>query len=137
MRILIAVVVAIILASPAFSEEVGDCAEEAKRFPHNYGDQCTYRSDSGSLYTYDLRINKEHVNKDEVFLDIPYGNIRASGVILQLFYSGAFGKSQWIPFPNYDGVYVMPNNLLLPVKAWIEAGIPIGTFVRVVLITAK
>ena len=77
------------------------------------------------------------MNKEEVFLDIPYGNIRASGVILQLYYSSAFGKAQWIPFPHYRGVHIMPNNLLLPVKAWIDDGFPIGTFVRVVLITGK
>ena len=137
MRILFAVIVAVTLASPAFSEEVGDCAEEARRSPHNYGDRCTYRSYSGSIHTYDLRIKKEHADEEDVFLDIPYANIRASGVILQLYYSSAVGKAQWLPFPDYQGVYIMPNNLLLPVKSWIDGGLPIGTFVRVVLITGK
>ena len=63
--------------------------------------------------------------------------VRASGAILQIYYNSAVGKAQWIPFPHYQGVLIMPNNLLLPVKAWIKGGLPIGAFVRVVLITGE
>ena len=96
------------------------------------------KTDLGSslMYTIDLRITEEVGSESDYLIDLNYSNIREEGTIMQTFYSNAFGKAQWAPFPFSSNIYIMPNSLLLPISRWIEQGMKTdGTWwVRIVML---
>lgn len=136
MRVPISVVFAVLLAIPSIAVGAVDCVEDVRNMPE-YADQCSHRAAVGSIYTVDVRLKQEHLTEQDIIVEVPYANLRGSGAIIQLYYSGVIGKSQWIPLPSSQGIYIMPNSLLLPVKLWIDSGLPLGSFVRIVLITGN
>ena len=99
------------------------------------------KTDLGSsfMYTIDLRITEEMASKSDYIVDLNYPNIREDGTIMQVFYSNAFGKAQWVPFPFSSNIYIMPNNLLLPIGQWVEHGMKTnGTWwIRIVMMIPK
>ena len=92
--------------------------------------------ESSILYTIDLRITKDIGNKSDFLIDINYSNIREDGAIIQVYYSNAYGKAQWVPFPFSSNIYIMPNSLLLPINRWVEQGMKIdgSWWVRIVML---
>ena len=137
MRVSISVVFAVLLAFPSIAVGAVDCVEDAMETPRNYEDQCSHRADVSSIYTVDVRIKQEHLNEREIIVEVPYANLRGSGAIIQLYYSLAVGKAQWLPLPSNRGIYIMPDALLLPVGSWIDSGLLLGSYVRIVLITGN
>ena len=99
------------------------------------------KTDLGSsfMYTIDLRITEEMASKSDYIVDLNYPNIREDGTIMQVFYSNAFGKAQWVPLPFSSNIYIMPNNLLLPIGQWVEHGMKTnGTWwIRIVMMIPK
>ena len=92
--------------------------------------------ESSILYTIDLRITKDIGNKSDFLIDINYSNIREDGAIMQVYYSNAYGKAQWVSFPFSSNIYIMPNSLLLPINRWVEQGMKIdgSWWVRIVML---
>ena len=91
---------------------------------------------SSFMYTMDLRITEDIASESDYLIDLNYSNIREDGTIMQVYYSNALGKAQWVPFPFSSNIYIMPNSLLLPIGRWIEQGMKTnGTWwVRIVML---
>ena len=128
------ILLAIFMADHAYSAELPDCAK-AIRGP--FPNQCIHISPVSQILTIDLKIKPEHAKEEEVFIDIPYRNLRHSGVILQLYYNSAVGKAQWVSFPQTGRIFVHPNSLMLPVADWMKQGLKEGQFIRVVMIRGE
>ena len=124
----------ILMAGHAYSAELPDCAK-AIRGP--FPDRCIHMTPVSRILTIDLRLKPEHAKEEEVFIDIPYDNLRHSGAIFQLYYSGAMGKAQWVTFPDNGDIYIQPNSLMLPVAKWMKQGLREGQFIRVVMIVGE
>jgi len=86
------------------------------------------------MITIDLKIKEEHGRQDTVIVDIPYANIRRSGVIVQLYHNSVLGKAQWVPLSDIGGIYLHSNSISLPVQSWIKRGLSPGQLVRIVLL---
>jgi len=128
------ILLAILVARHAYSAELPDCAKAVYApFP----DQCIHITQERKILTIDLKIKPEHANEKEVFIDVPYASLRHSGAIIQLYYNSVAGKSQWVTFPDTGGIYIHPNSLMLPVAKWMKQGLPVGKFIRVVMIVGK
>ena len=89
------------------------------------------------MITIDLKIKEEHGQQDSVIVEIPYDNIRRSGVIMQLYYNSVAGKAQWVPLSDIRGIYLYPDSISLPVRSWIEQGLAPGQLVRIVLLLGE
>ncbi len=105
---------------------------------YEYENFSVKKNDLGSsfMYTIDLRITEDVGRESDYLVDLNYSNIREDGAIMQVFYSNALGKAQWVPFPFPSNIYVMPNSLLLPIGRWTEHGMKTdGTWwVRIVML---
>ena len=112
------------------TENTPDCIEN-KMGP--FPDLCFHTSFVKEIITVDLKIKKDHANEESVTVILPYDNIRYSGAIVQLYYNGIAGKSQWVTFSDTGSVHLMPSAIMLPVKRWIERGLKPGTIIRVVV----
>lgn len=121
----------LLLTAAAQAEPPIDC-EANQRGP--FADLCVHETSVGRMIMIDLKIKEEHGRQDSVIVDIPYGNIRRSGVIMQLYYNSVAGKAQWVPFSDIGGIYLQPNSILLPVQSWIKRGLAPGQLVRIVLL---
>ena len=124
----------LLLATPAQAEPPIDCATN-QRGP--FADLCVHETSVGRIITIDLKIKEAHGQQESIFVDIPYANIRRSGVIMQLYYNSAAGKAQWVPFSDIGGIYLHPNSILLPVQSWIKRGLAPGRLVRIILLFGK
>lgn len=112
---------------------------QADEFTH------TKKSIVQNVYTFDIDITEEHkklAENDTVMFDIPYDNIRTTGVIIQMFYSigvegnSLMGKSQWHIYTDTGGLILSPNVLTLPIGKWMADGLPPTYSVRIVLMTS-
>lgn len=99
-----------------------------------YSETCLHIGTADTIFTLDILLTEADLEEEEFIVDIPYPNLRYAGAILQIYYSGPLGKSQWIPIPNYTGVYLMPDELLLPVRRWIKNGLELNTHIRITLL---
>lgn len=123
---------------PALAQgDIENCKDGIVERQYDYSDKCLYSARVGQIFTLDVRIIEEHKGQEDIVIEIPYSNLRYSGAILQVYYNLAVGKAQWLPFPSTRGIYIMPDSLLLPIGSWIESGLTIGTFVRIVLLTTS
>jgi hypothetical protein len=111
------------------TENIPDCIE-SKMGP--FPDLCFHTSRVNEIITIDLKIKENYANEESVSVILPYNNLRYSGAIVQLYYNGVAGKSQWVTFPNPGGVYLMPGAIMLPVQKWIERGLKPGKIIRIV-----
>ena len=123
-----------LLSATAQAEPPIDC-EANRRGP--FADLCVHETSLKRMITIDLKIKEEHGRQDDVIVDIPYANIRHSGVIVQLYYNSAMGKAQWVPLSDIGGIYLHPNSILLPVQSWIKRGLAPGRLVRIVLLIGE
>ena len=90
----------------------------------------------GCITTIDLNITENLAQDSDLILDYNYGSIRSSGIIMNVFYSNALGRSQWTDFPSPTNIYLMPSSILVPINRWIKNGMKTnGTWwVRIVLL---
>ena len=121
------------------SEPPVDCLEDFKEGAEGggcaYDDYCVYKSKVGNIITIDVRIK---AGENQTVFDIPYGKIRYAGVITQIYYNqGPFGKSQWFLLPYTRGIGLFPNSITLPINEWVNNGITIGAWIRVVILTSE
>ncbi len=121
----------LLLTTTTQAEPPIDC-EANQRGP--FADLCVHETSVGRMITIDLKIKEEHGRQDSIIVDIPYANIRHSGVIMQLYYNSAMGKAQWVPLSDIGGIYLHPDTILLPVQSWIKRGLAPGRLVRIVLL---
>ena len=83
-----------------------------------------------------MRIKESH--GDEELIEIPYGNLRYAGAIIQIYYNvGPWGKAQWFPMSSMDGVAIMHNGFMLPIGKWVKRGLRPGNFIRVVIFKSE
>ena len=133
-------IAAIIALSPpaAFAQDREPCIAAVKRggSPYKYPDTCMTQSTSTQLITIDVRVTKERAADELFVVEVPMRAIRSAGAVVQLFYSGVAGKSQWFVMSSMRGVVLMPNSVMLPLRKWVEHGFPVGSFVRVVVMSA-
>ena len=113
-----------------------NCLEDFKEEggPYVYDDRCIYQSKIGNIITIDIKVKEED---NELIYDIPYHNLRYAGAIVQIYISGAFGKSQWFAMPFLRGVIIMPGSIHLPIDEWVEDGFPVDNYLRVVILTSE
>ncbi len=128
---LTAILTLLLVATVAQAEPPIDCKAN-QRGP--FADLCVHETTVGRIITIDLKIKEAHRQQDAVSVDIPYANIRRSGVVMQLYYNSAAGKAQWLPFTNIRGIILHPNSISLPVQKWMERGLAPGRLIRVVLL---
>lgn len=103
--------------------------------PFKYPDACKDESTPLHMVTVDLLVTEDRVNDEFLLVEMPYGEIRSTGLIIQIFYTvGVLGKAQWFPLGSMRGVVVMPDTIHLPVRDWVNSGLKVGSFVRVVVI---
>ena len=121
----------LLLTTAAQAEPPIDC-EANQRGP--FADLCVHETSVGRMITIDLKIKEEHGRQNSIIVDIPYANVRRSGVIMQLYYNSAMGKAQWVPLSDIGGIYLHPDSILLPVQSWIKRGLAPGQLVRIVLL---
>jgi len=112
------------------TEDIPDCID-SKIGP--FPDLCFHTSPVREIITFDLKIKEDHAREESVTVLLPYAEIRYSGAIVQLYYNGVAGKSQWVTFSDTGAVYLMPGAIMLPVKKWIERGLKPGKIIRVVV----
>lgn len=137
MPIKLAFILALLLLTTAAQAEPPIDCKANQRGP--FVDLCVHETSVGRMITIDLMIKEEHARQDSIILEIPYGNIRRSGVVMQLYYNSVAGKAQWVKFPDLDlsGIYLQPDSILLPVQSWIEQGLQPGQIVRIVLLIGE
>jgi len=106
----------------------------------------TNKSTVQNIYTFDIDITEEYKKlseKDTVMFDIPYSNIRTTGVIIQMYYSigvsgnSLAGKSQWHIYNDMNGIVLNPNVITLPIGRWMAHGLLPTYKVRIVILTSK
>ena len=90
----------------------------------------------GCITTIDINITERIAAQNDLIIDYNYGDIRNSGIIMNVYYSNAVGKAQWTEFPSPSNIYLMPNSVLFPIKRWIENGMQTNGkwWVRVVML---
>ena len=121
------------------SEPPVDCLEDKKEGAEGggyaYDDYCVYKSKVGNIITIDVRVK---AGENQTVFDIPYDNIRHAGVITQVYYNqGPFGKSQWFLLPYTRGIGLFAGSVTLPINEWVNNGITIGAWIRVVILTSE
>ena len=121
----------LLLTATAQAEPPIDCKTN-QRGP--FADLCLHETSLQRMITIDLKIKEDHGRQDTVIVDIPYANIRRSGVIVQLYYNSVLGKAQWVSLSDIVGIYLHPNSISLPVQSWIKRGLSPGQLVRIVLL---
>ena len=102
-----------------------------------FSDRCSHTDIVKRIMTFDVKVKAEHAKEGDISVEIPYDNIRSSGVVLQIYYSGVAGKSQWFVMPRTSGVALFPGSILLPIGKWMQNGLKPGHFVRVVLMVGE
>ena len=132
MPIKLASILALLLLTTAAQAEPPIDCKANQRGP--FADLCVHETSVGRMITIDLKIKEEHGRQGPIIVDIPYTNIRRSGVVMQLYYNSVAGKAQWVPFSDLRGIYLHPDSILLPVQSWIKQGLVPGQLVRIVLL---
>ena len=121
------------------SEPPVDCLEDKKEGAEGggyaYDDYCVYKSKVGNIITIDVRVK---VGENQTVFNIPYDNIRHAGVITQVYYNqGPLGKSQWFLLPYTRGIVLFAGSITLPINEWVNNGITMGAWIRVVILTSE
>ena len=92
-----------------------------------------------AMYTIDFRLTDAIVAADpELIVDQPSGiDIRGPGVLIQLQYAQAFGKAQWATMPFDGGVYLHPASVVLPVSEWVQSGLELPAWIRLLVVAPQ
>ena len=82
--------------------------------------------------TVDITVTQEWLNKKfELIQFNSYPNIRTQGFLIDMFYSNAFGKSQWTEMDT-RGVYIQsPGTIYLEPYRYAESGMQPGWLLRI------
>jgi hypothetical protein len=114
------------------------CSVAVLKGPFKYPDACMEESMAMRMVTVDVQITKDRADEEFFSIEFRFGRIRSAGSIIQIFYTvGVMGKAQWFLLNDMGNIVVMPSSLMLPFRKWVEQGLQVGTFVRVVIIQPK
>jgi hypothetical protein len=113
-----------------------NCANATRAHPYNYENICA-REVEARMVNIDIIVTEELTQSEIYFVQVPYLDIRDTGVMFQMYYSVRYGKSQWFPFSGMYSTAFHNGSLGLPIAEWVKNGLPIGTFLRVVLMTSS
>ena len=121
------------------SEPPVDCLEDFKEGAEGggyaYDDYCVYKSKVRNIITIDIRVKE---GENQTVFNIPDSKIRYAGVITQVYYNqGPFGKSQWFLLPYRRGIVLHTGSITLPINEWVNDGLTVGAWIRVVILTSE